>query len=280
MIRYFSMNRSLILFLLFIFFLTNLSAQELYFGNIIDQNEEPVFGATIINQSTNNGVLTDLKGNFTLEGKFEDEIRIDFLGFKSKRIILSESKDLGNIILEFDVKLLNEVVVIGYGNQKRELLTSSVTSIKGEKLSNEPVLNVTQALQGKAAGLQIIASDAPGASSQVIIRGLGTVQSGREPLYVIDGVLTNNINNINSSDIESVNVLKDAASLAIYGNRGANGVIIITTKKGEAGKTSIEYENFSGIRAINYRPIMANSSSFVTYSNEAILWGLLSDDDP
>ena len=280
MIRYFSMNRSLILFLLFIFYLTNLSAQELYFGNIVDQNDDPVFGASIVNQSNNNGTLSDFNGNFTLEAKFDDEISIDYMGFKTKKIILSKSFALGKIILEFDVKLLDEVVVIGYGNQKRELLTSSVTSIKGEKLSNEPVLNVTQALQGKAAGLQIIASDAPGTSSQVIIRGLGTVQSGRDPLYVIDGVLTNNINNINSSDIESVNVLKDAASLAIYGNRGANGVVIITTKKGQAGKMSVVYENFNGIRDINYRPMLANSSSFVTYSNEAILWGILSDADP
>ena len=128
--------------------------------------------------------------------------------------------------------------------------------------------------------MQIIASDAPGTASQVIIRGLGTVLAGREPLYVVDGVLTNNINNINTADIDKISVLKDAASLAIYGNRGANGVIIVTTKKGKNGKISFSFDSNVGIRNINFRPRMANTNSFITYSNEAILWNLLTDSNP
>ena len=193
---------------------------------------------------------------------------------------IEESFELNNIILKEDIKLLDEVIVIGYGNQRKEILTSSVSSVKGDDLTNEPVLNVTQALQGKAAGVQIISSDAPGVASQVIIRGLGTIQAGREPLYVVDGILTNNINNINTADIETISILKDAASLAIYGNRGANGVIIVNTKKGEEEEVKVSYDNFIGIRDINYRPVMANSNSFVTYSNEAILFNLLNDSNP
>ena len=155
-------------------------------------------------------------------------------------------------IRDRDIKLLNEVIVIGYGNQRKEILTSSVSSVKGNDLTNEPVLNVTQALQGKAAGVQIISSDAPGVASQVIVRGLGTIQAGREPLYVVDGILTNNINNINTTDIETISILKDAASLAIYGNRGANGVIIVNTKKGGEEKIKVSYDNFIGIRAVSY----------------------------
>ena len=120
--------------------------------------------------------------------------------------------------------------------------------------------------------MQIIASDAPGTASQVIIRGLGTVLAGREPLYVVDGVLTNNINNINTADIDKISVLKDAASLAIYGNRGANGVIIVTTKKGKNGKISFSFDSNVGIRNINFRPRMANTNSFITYDLLAMKW--------
>ena len=134
--------------------------------------------------------------------------------------------------------------------------------------------------QGKAAGVQIISSDAPGVSSSVIIRGLGTIQAGREPLYVVDGILTNNINNINTSDVVTISILKDAASLAFYGNRGANGVIIVNTKQGREEEIKVSYDNFIGIRDISYRPVMANSSSYVTYSNEAILLNLLNDSNP
>ncbi|KQC34665.1 hypothetical protein AAU57_13925 [Nonlabens sp. YIK11] len=185
-----------------------------------------------------------------------------------------------SIVLETDVNSLEEIVIVGYGKQKKAILTSSVSRVEGEEVAKEPVLNVTQALQGKAAGVNIIASDAPGQASTIIIRGLGTVQGGRDPLYVVDGILTDNINNINSSDIESVNILKDAASLAIYGNRGANGVVIVTTKRGKTGEMRVNLDAYTGFRDILTRVELANASEYVIYSNEALRRTYLTDNDP
>ena len=271
------MNKFLILFLSVAL---NLSAQNFYSGSVIDRDGNPVFGANVFVKNSTNGTQTDFDGNFIIEAKIKDVLVISYVGFKNQEFVLSLDYDLGKITLLEDVSTLDEVVVIGYGNQKKEILTSSVSSVDGDDLTIEPIINATQALQGKAAGVQIIASDAPGTASQVIIRGLGTVLAGREPLYVVDGVLTNNINNINTADINKMSVLKDAASLAIYGNRGANGVIIVTTKKGKNGKISFSFDSNVGIRNMNFRPRMANTNSFVTYSNEAILWNLLTDSNP
>ena len=271
------MNKFLILFLLVAL---NLSAQNFYSGFVIDKCRVIPFGANVFVKNSTNGTQTDFDGNFIIEANNNDVLVISYVGFKNQEFTLSPLNDLGKITLLEDVSTLDEVVVIGYGNQKKEILTSSVSSVDGDDLTIEPIINATQALQGKAAGVQIIASDAPGTASQVIIRGLGTVLAGREPLYVVDGVLTNNINNINTADIDKISVLKDAASLAIYGNRGANGVIIVTTKKGKSGKISFSFDSNVGVRNINFRPRMANTNSFITYSNEAILWNLLTDSNP
>jgi TonB-linked SusC/RagA family outer membrane protein len=267
-------------FLLFFTISLNSIAQSFYSGTVIDENSIPIFGASIIIKNNSNFVQTEIDGKFLIEAKTNDTLLISYSGYKNLEFRLSNDYELNNIILREDIKLLDEVVVIGYGNQSKEILTSSVSLVKGDDLTNEPVLNATQALQGKAAGVHIISSDAPGVSSQVIIRGLGTIQAGREPLYVVDGILTNNINNINTADIETISILKDAASLAIYGNRGANGVIIVSTKKGKEEEIKVSYDNFIGIREISYRPLMANTNSYVTYSNEAILFNLLNDSNP
>ena len=275
------MRRGLkLIFFLFFTFSINTIAQNLYSGKVIDENNQPVFGASIIIKKNSNFVQTDIEGKFLIEAEINDILLISYSGFKNIELQLSDNYELDNIILKEDIKFLDEIIVIGYGNQRKEILTSSVSLVKGDDLTDEPVLNVTQALQGKAAGVQIISSDAPGVSSSVIIRGLGTIQAGREPLYVVDGILTNNINNINTSDVETISILKDAASLAIYGNRGANGVIIVNTKQGREEEIKVSYDNFIGIRDISYRPVMANSSSYVTYSNEAILLNLLNDSNP
>ncbi|WP_435416657.1 SusC/RagA family TonB-linked outer membrane protein [Polaribacter aestuariivivens] len=236
-------------------------------------------GATVLVKETSKGTLTDFDGAFSIDVNIGQTLIISYLGYETKEVLISEDK-FYSIVLKESLNTLAEVVVVGYGTQKKTVLTSSVAQIKGEELSKEPVLNPTQALQGKAAGVQIIASDAPGQASTVIIRGLGTIQGGREPLYVVDGVLTNNINNINSSDIESMNILKDAASLAIYGNRGANGVVIVTTKQGKIGKMKVNFNYYTGVRDILSRVEMANASEFVIYSNEATLRDLQRDNDP
>ena len=263
-----------------IFFAIGLNAQNFYSGSVFDKNGEPIIGASVFVKNSTKGTQTDFDGNFILDANINDVLVVMYIGFEKQEFILNSEYDLGVVYLIEKIDTLDEVIIVGYGNQKKEILTSSVSSVKGDDLTIEPVINTIQALQGKAAGVNIIASDAPGASSQVIIRGLGTVLSGREPLYVVDGILTNNINNINTADIDNISILKDAASLAIYGNRGANGVIIVTTKKGRQGKISFSIDSNVGIRSINYRPKMANTNSFITYSNEAILWNLLTDSNP
>lgn len=274
------MNLKITFLLVALFFSQYLFSQKVITGTVTSEDGFPIPGASIIIQNTNTGVQTDFDGNFVIEASINDILVIRYLGFTEEKIIVTSDKQIYDIALKEDVNQLNEVVVVGYGTQKKEVLTSSVAQIKGKELAEESVLNATQALQGKAAGVQVIASDAPGQASSVIIRGLGTVQGGRDPLYVVDGVLTNNINNINTSDIESINILKDAASLAIYGNRGANGVVIVTTKKGKSGKVKINFNHYSGFRDILSRVDMANAEQFVIYSNEAALRDLQTDNDP
>lgn len=164
---------------------------------------------------------------------------------------------------------IEEVVVIGYGTRKKVDNTTAISSIGAEEITKTKVLNATQAIQGKAAGVQVTASDMPGSTPTVMIRGLGTVTSGRTPLYVVDGMFASNINNINANDILTYDILKDASALAIYGNRAANGVIIITTKSGK-GKLSVEYDGLIGVRSPLKTVKMANADQFVNYNNIAI----------
>jgi TonB-linked SusC/RagA family outer membrane protein len=163
---------------------------------------------------------------------------------------------------------IEEVVVIGYGTRKKVDNTTAISSIGGDEITKTKVLNASQAIQGKAAGVQVTASDLPGSTPTVMIRGLGTVLGGRTPLYVVDGMFMDNINNINSNDILSYDILKDASALAIYGNRAANGVIIITTKSGR-GKINVEYDGLVGIRTPLKKVEMANAQEFVNYNNIA-----------
>ncbi|ASK29861.1 SusC/RagA family TonB-linked outer membrane protein [Chryseobacterium sp. T16E-39] len=164
---------------------------------------------------------------------------------------------------------IEEVVMIGYGSRKKVDNTTSISSISAEEVTRTKVLNASQAIQGKAAGVQVTASDMPGSTPTVTIRGLGTVLGGRTPLYVVDGMFTDNINNINSNDILTYDVLKDATALAIYGNRAANGVIIITTKSGK-GKLSVSYDGLIGIRNPLKKVKMANASQFANYNNAGV----------
>ena len=248
-------------------------------GKVTSSDGVPIPSVNVLIKNTARGVVTDFDGNFSIAATQNEVLVFSYIGMKPKEIVVGTANII-NVVLEDSAESLEEVVVVGYGTQKKAILTSSVSSIKGEELSKEPVTNAAQALQGKAAGIQIIASDAPGSASTVIIRGLGTIQGGRDPLYVVDGILTNNINNINTSDILTMNVLKDAASLAIYGNRGANGVIIITTKKGRSGKMQISFDSYTGIKDILSTVKMADAASYVIYSNEAIQRDLRRDDDP
>ncbi|GAA3561311.1 TonB-dependent receptor [Snuella lapsa] len=254
-------------------------AQQIIKGTVTDVNKVPLPGASVLIKGTTTGSQTDFDGVFSLQASTNDVLVVSYLGYITQEVTVTSSVNY-TVILQEDLNQLDEVVVVGYGTQKKAVLTSSVSSVKGADLAKEPILNATQALQGKAAGVQVIASDAPGQASTIIIRGLGTVGGSSDPLYVVDGILTGNINNLNTSDIQTMSVLKDAAAKAIYGNRGANGVIIITTKRGKEGKMQISFDAYTGVRDVLSRVKMANASEYVIYSNEGRLRDLRRDDDP
>lgn len=166
-------------------------------------------------------------------------------------------------------KPMEEAVVIGYATAKKKDLTGSIASIKGAEIMQQPVLTASQALQSKMAGVQITNSGAPGSAPTVRIRGTGSVIGGAEPLYVVDGIITDDIRNINTADILTIDVLKDASSTAIYGVRAANGVILITTKRGGMGKPKLNYDGYAGVKLMSNKIAMARPGTFSKYSNEA-----------
>ena len=246
-------------------------------GKVSDQTGMGIPGAFIT--TGNSSADTDFDGSFSIKAKEGDILKITLVGFQSvsipatlapMNIILKESQDTA----------LKEVVVIGYGTRKKIDNTTAISSIKTEEITKTKVLNASQAIQGKAAGVQVISSDLPGSTPSVIIRGLGTALGGRTPLYVVDGMQTENINNINSNDITSYEILKDASALAIYGTRAANGVIIITTKKGKGDKISVEIESFAGMREPLKKVKMAGSNKFSHYTNAALQTTTFSQDQP
>ncbi|WP_394776569.1 SusC/RagA family TonB-linked outer membrane protein [Flavobacterium sp.] len=238
-------------------------------GKVVDSSGMGIPGAVISASNSRTSTDADFDGNFTINAKEGEILKISMLGFDS--VSLAATTTLMSITLkEAGDTALKEVVVIGYGTRKKIDNTSAITSLKAEEISKTKVLNSSQAIQGKAAGVQVISSDLPGSTPSVVIRGLGTALGGRSPLYIVDGMPTENINNINTNDITSYEILKDASSLAIYGTRAANGVIIITTKKGKGDKVSVEIESFAGFRKPLKEVKMANSSQYAAYSNAAL----------
>lgn len=254
-----------IVFLLFFQFIH--AQQKEISGTVIDKNDMPVPGVNIIVEGTTRGIQTDFDGNYTLEAEEGETLLFSFVGFEDQKITVGQDLII-NVTME-EGQLLDEVVVIGYGSQKQIDNTSAISSVSGGEITKTKVMNATQAIQGKVAGVNVMASDEPGSTPTISVRGLGTVLGGRNPLYVVDGMFANTINNINPNDIETYDVLKDASALAIYGNRGANGVIIITTKKGK-GKVTVDYDGNIGIREPLKKVSMANGNEFADYTNVAM----------
>ncbi|MCY7409621.1 MAG: TonB-dependent receptor, partial [Chitinophagales bacterium] len=215
----------------------NLFAQNrIITGTVTAKDDsQPLIGASVLVQNTTKGASTDVDGNYSIELTPTENILVfSYLGYVPQTIILGES-NVVNVVMLQDVTLLNDVVVVGYGTQKKSDLTGSVSSVRGDDLVKIPNSNPVQALQGKVAGVQVTsASGEPGSSPVVRVRGVGTFNNS-SPIYVVDGVILDDISFLNSSDIESMEILKDASSTAIYGSRGANGVILVTTKQGKAG---------------------------------------------
>lgn len=234
-------------------------------GKVTDQGVG-IPGVAIKVKGSNAGTLTDTEGNYSLTVPNNSVLVFSFIGYETVEEKVGNRTTI-NVILTASTKALDEVVVVGYGTQRKRDLTGSIAKIKGEELFKQPVQTPTQALQGKMAGVQIISSGQPNSQPQVRIRGTGSALAGANPLYVVDGVLTDDIRNINTADIVSVEVLKDA-SASIYGVRAANGVIIISTQKGKAGEIKVRYNGNTGYRQATNVVQMANRDQYIDYLKE------------
>lgn len=248
-------------------------------GKVLDQSGTGIPGAFIVASDSKTTADTDFDGSFNVKAKVGEILKISLVGFETISVKATSEPMTINLKESKDTQL-KEVVVIGYGTRKKIDNTSAITSLKAEEITKTKVLNASQAIQGKAAGVQVTSSDLPGSTPSVVIRGLGTALGGRTPLYVVDGMPTENINNINSNDITSYEILKDASALAIYGTRAANGVIIITTKKGKGDKVSVEVESFIGFREPLKKVKMAGSNKYAHYTNSALQSTTFSQDQP
>ena len=227
----------------------------------------PVIGATIMEKGTSNGTVTDLDGNFSLNVQPGATLVISYVGYKTQEIAVG-SQSVINIDLTEDADVLEEVVVVGYGVQKKKLVTGATVQVKGDDIAKQNTTNALGAMASSTPGVQITQnSSQPGKSYKVYIRGIGTTGDS-QPLYVIDGVAGGNLDGINPADIESIDVLKDAASAAIYGARAANGVILVTTKQGKAGKVEITYNGAIGWSNAYKRPQLLNAQQFMTIMDE------------
>ncbi|AVR44598.1 SusC/RagA family protein [Christiangramia fulva] len=280
----------LLLIVLFCFFAQLGVAQNTVRGNVTDTNGLPLLGVNVIEKNTNNGTTTDFDGNFEIQVGDNAVLVFSFVGFVTQEVKVSGGENL-SITLDEDSESLEEVVVIGYGSQLKENISGSVSRIDAEELNDIPQVSVDQLMQGRAAGVMVTKnSGRPGASVSVKIRGVNTITGSSEPLYIIDGVpVSGDSRNIatsgrstadgegetdvsplaalNPNDIESIDILKDASATAIYGSRGSNGVVIITTKKGRKGKGKLSYSTYAAIQQPTNKIDVMNLQQYAELQN-------------
>lgn len=231
-------------------------------GTVIDSTGEPVIGANVLEKGTSNGVITNLDGQFELNIQSGAIVEISFIGYVTQEFKIVNQSIL-NVTLQEDAQALDEVVVVGYGVQKKKLVTGATVQVKGDNLQKLSTTSAFTALQSQTPGVNITQSSGqPGEGFKVNIRGLGTIGNSA-PLYVIDGVAGGDLNSLNPADIESIDVLKDAASAAIYGARAANGVILVTTKQGKVGKISVTYDGYIGWQNFYKMPELLNAKQYM-----------------
>lgn len=236
-------------------------------GTVISSSDDlPIPGVNVVVKGTTNGTITDMDGNYSLNVEPGSTLVFSFIGFESQELVYT-GQPL-NVTLVEESSDLDEVVVVGYGVQKKKLVTGATVQVKGDDIQKLNTTNALTALQSQTPGVQITQSSAqPGQSSKVYIRGMGTTGSA-DPLYVIDGVSGGSLDNVNPADIESIDVLKDAASAAIYGARAANGVILVTTKQGKEGKVQATYDGYVGWSNVYKRPATLNAQQYMNVLNE------------
>ena len=261
-------KRISIILVLFLFNLLSLFAAPLQNGNIKgvvkDEHGEPLIGVAVVLKGTSQGTITDIDGNFQLAAKAKDVLQISYMGYLTQNITVGDQISIDVVMIE-DIQQLEEVVVVGYGVQKKSHLTGSISKLAGEGLESIPTTRVDQALQGKLAGVSIqnTTSEA-GVAPQIRVRGLGSLSVNGEPLVVVDGYpVADGLSFVEASDIESIEVLKDAASSAIYGSRGANGVIIVTTKTGNVSKPKYSFNMYHGFKKTYKRHDNMNYTDYV-----------------
>ena len=238
-------------------------------GTVTDPNGEPIIGANIVEKGTTNGTVTNFEGTYNLDVSNNAIVTISYIGYISKEVVVANQTTI-NVLLAEDTQALEEVIVVGYGTMKKSDLTGSVSNVKADKLLDRPAVNVGQALSGKASGVEIFENGGdPDGKIRIRIRGDNSINSSNDPLYVVDGIIgVNNTHLLNPSDIESLEVLKDASATAIYGARGANGVIMITTKRGvKSDKPVISYDSYLSVGQLAKKmPLMNAAEWWQTYN--------------
>ena len=239
-------------------------------GIVLDHNDVPLPGANILEKGTSNGTQTDFDGKFNLTVQNTDAVLIvSYLGYLRQEVSVHNRSNI-TVTLREDAAKLDEVVLIGYGGtQRKSDLTGAITQVSTRDFEKQPVIRFDQVLQGRTSGIQVLqSSGAPGNAFKIRIRGANSVSGNNDPLYVVDGIIDVNISTVNPNDIASINVLKDASATAIYGNQGANGVVIITTKKGSEGSSSLEYNTFWSIESLREKVDVLNASDFAKLVNQ------------
>ncbi|TDB62343.1 SusC/RagA family TonB-linked outer membrane protein [Arundinibacter roseus] len=237
-------------------------------GKVTGSDGSPLPGASVLIKGTSTGVPTDMDGNFSISIPSDDAVLVfSMIGTEPQEITVGNQTSI-SVVLADDARMLSEVVVVGYGTQRKLDVTGSVAKIEGAEIARQPSMNAVSGLQGKVAGVQINNSGKPGEAPQIRIRGVGTAYGSPNPLYVVDGVWFDDISFLNSADIESMNILKDASSQSIYGVRAANGVVLITTKKGKSGRSVVSYNGFVGFQRVTNPLAMANANQHAQLINE------------
>ncbi len=240
-------------------------------GKITNSSGDAVPGVTVRVKGSTTGTSSGTDGTYALNVPDDATLVFSSVGYEDEEVIVGGRTTI-DVTLKSAVKLIDQVIVVGYGTARKKDLTGSVASVSGAELAKQPVLTATQAVQGKVAGVQVITSGDPNALPIIRIRGTGTMLGGANPLYVVDGVINDDIRNINSADITSMEILKDASATAIYGMRAANGVVLITTKKGRVGRMQINYDATLGIKEASNLVNMAGANQYAGYANEASVY--------
>ena len=251
------------LFLLCLFPLGTL-AQSIIKGTVNDETGEPVIGATVKVQGTQKGAITDFNGNFSIEAASNATLTISYVGYITQKVPVAGKNNLV-ITLQEDNTTLSDVVVIGYGVQRKSDLTGAVASVKGDDIKNLSTSDAGAALQGKVTGVQIINSGSPGAGAEIRVRGYSSNSGNTGPLLIVDGLKVDNIQYLDPSLIESIEVLKDGASAAIYGAQAGNGVVLITTKSGSKGQAKVSYTFKAASQSLGKKAELYNAKEWIDF---------------